>query len=165
MNPELPYWLLVLNALAPLFAFLGTLVIGGVAAHIAHGQWRTTRDKLRLDLFDRRFAVYEAAMKFVLGLTGSATVDAKSMREYLIATRQAAFLFDDASIPQYLKKLANEARRLEMVIDLVNRAQAGSELQEIHQNAPETKWKLLQWFLEQEKVIEEKLGPYLKLRG
>ena len=165
MNSELPYWLVVLNALAPLFGFLGTVVIGGVAAYIARGQWRTNQDKLKLDLYDRRLVVYEATMKFVLGLSGNAVVDEENMRQYLVAIRQAAFLFNDACIPQYLKKLAAEARSLDMVISLADRAQAGHDLQETHRTAPEKKWELLQWFVEQEKVIEEKFAPYLRLRG
>ena len=165
MNSELPNWLVALNALAPLFGFLGTVVIGGVAAYIARGQWRTNQDKLKLDLYDRRLAVYEATMKFVLGLSGNAVVDAEGMRQYLVATRQAAFLFNDACMPVYLKKLAAEARRLDMVITLAERAQTGHDLQEMHRTAPDTKWELLQWFVKQEKVIEEKFAPYLRLRG
>jgi len=33
-----------------------------VTAYIAIQQWRTNKNKLRLDLFDRRWAVFEAAM-------------------------------------------------------------------------------------------------------
>jgi len=165
MKSELPYWMALLNAITPLLAFLGTLAVGGFAAYIAHGQWQTNKDKLKLELYDRRLAVYEATMRFVLRLSGDAKVDASGRREYLIATRQAAFLFDDAYIPQYLKKLANEALRLDMAIELVNRAQAGEAPAEAHQNAPRTQFELLEWFLKQEKVIEEKFAPYLQLRG
>jgi hypothetical protein len=165
MKPELPYWLVVLDTLTPLFAFLGTVAIGGFAAYIAHGQWRINKDKLKLDLYDRRLAVYEATMKFVLGLSGNAVVDADKMRQYLVATRQATFLFDDPSIPPYLKELATEAMRLDMAIKLTNKAAAGEIPQEIHPTAPETMWELLDWFLKQEKIIEKKFAPYLQLRG
>ncbi len=113
MNPHFLYWLDVLNALSPLFTFLGTVVIGGFAAYFARGQWRTNEDKLKLDLYDRRLAVYEAAMKFLVDLTTSGKVDAASMHQYLVATRQATFLFDDDSIPTYLRTLASEAQRLD----------------------------------------------------
>ena len=146
-------WLVVLNALTPLISFLGTLAIGCFATYIAHGQWRTNKDKLKLDLYDRRLAVYEATMKFVLGLSGNPAVDAENMRQYLIATRQATFLFDDETLPQYLKKLATEAIRL-------NRA-----INETDNTSPDPKWELLDWFSKQEKIIEEKFAPYLQLRG
>jgi hypothetical protein len=161
----MPCWLVVLNALTPMFSFLGTLAIGGVAAYIAHGQWRTNKDKLKLELYDRRLAVYEATMKFILGLSGNATVDAKNMHDYLVATRQSPFLFDDASIPQYLKKLATEARRLDLAIDVVCRANGEDTTQDTYQAAVNTKFELLEWFLNQEKIVEEKFAPYLKLRG
>ena len=161
----MPCWLVLLNALTPMFSFLGTLAIGGVAAYIAHGQWRTNRDKLKLDLYDRRLAVYEATMKYVLGLSGNAVVDAEQMHQFFVATRQATFLFDDASIPQYLKKLATEATKLNMAIMLTEKSNAGEILPESPRTALDTQLELLDWFLKQEKVIEEKFAPYLQLRG
>jgi len=43
--------------------FLATAGIGGLAAVIAWRQWRTARDKVKLDLFDRRFNVFMDARK------------------------------------------------------------------------------------------------------
>lgn len=156
----MPCWLVVLNALTPLFSFLGTLAIGCFVAYIAHGQWRTNKDKLKLDLYDRRLAVYEATMKFVLGLSGNPAVDAENMRQYLIATRQATFLFDDDTLPQYLKKLATEAIRLNRAINVTD-----NTFNVTDNTSHDPKWELLDWFAKQEKIIEEKFAPYLQLRG
>jgi hypothetical protein len=164
MNPHFPYWLEVLNALSPLFTFLGTVVIGGFAAYFARGQWRTNEGKLRLDLYDRRLAVYEAALKFLVDLSATGKVEASSMHQYLVATRQATFLFEDDAIPEYLRTLASEAQKLNTAagaaLPTVANAQAGSA----HKSAPDAVWKLLDWFLDQEKVIGEKFAPYLRLR-
>lgn len=43
----------------------GTLAIGGVAGIIAWRQWKTAQDKVKLDLFDRRFAVFMDARRLV----------------------------------------------------------------------------------------------------
>lgn len=160
-------WLTVLNEITPLLAFLGTVIIGGFATYIAHRQWRTNKDKLKLDLYDRRYAIYDAAIKFVWALSGNAMMDAKSTHEFHIATRQAPFLFDDASIPEYFKTLIREAQRLEIAnshITNQERMRMGQQNLEIME-AANTKLKICQWFLEQEKVIQEKFDPYLKLRG
>ena len=44
---------------------IATIAIGGIAAVIAWRQWRTAQDKVKLDLFDRRFAVFMDARRLV----------------------------------------------------------------------------------------------------
>lgn len=39
---------------------LATIVIGGIAAYIAYQQWKVSRAKLQLDLFEKRFAIFDA---------------------------------------------------------------------------------------------------------
>jgi hypothetical protein len=165
MNPQFPYWLEALNALSPLFTFLGTVVIGGIAAYFARGQWRTNEDKLRLDLYDRRLAVYEAAMKFLVDLSATGKVDASSMHQYLVATRQASFLFEDDTIPAYLRNLASEAQKLNAMAGPVRTSAVDWPTSSAHVDTPEAVWKLLDWFLQQEKVVGEKFAPYLRLRA
>jgi len=48
-------WIYVFNALL-------TPVIAGVVAYIAYQQHKTNRDRLRLDLYDRRLKVFEGLM-------------------------------------------------------------------------------------------------------
>ena len=47
-------------ALVPVLSALLTPTIAIITTYIAYEQWRTNRNKLKLDLFDRRFAVYDA---------------------------------------------------------------------------------------------------------
>ncbi|MFK4824698.1 hypothetical protein ACI0FM_07890 [Paenochrobactrum sp. BZR 588] len=51
MENDLPYFIRIVAALGPLF-------IGASVAYVAWRQWRTARDKILLDIFDKRFAVY-----------------------------------------------------------------------------------------------------------
>src|SRR6266705_907679 len=151
-QPQLPYWLTFVNALSPLIGLLVTLVIGGVAAYIAHGQLKINRAKLKLDLFERRVAVYESARQFINGLTAHALVDTQAYREYCIAISRAPFLFAESpDIPEYLTLLGHEATRLGLACDLSERQQRGEYVQDVHANATNTKLDLLQWFLAQEK--------------
>jgi len=53
-----------------------TLVLGLIAAYIAWRQWRTAHDRLILDLFERRFQVFQELMPTV-----SAAVNKKLHRE------------------------------------------------------------------------------------
>ena len=43
---------------------LGTLIIGVAVVVIARQQRQIARNKLRLDLFDRRYKIYDATRKF-----------------------------------------------------------------------------------------------------
>ena len=53
MTPD-PHWTTLLSALlTPAVAVFGIF--------IAYRQWRLAQEKLKLDLFDKRFEVYEAA--------------------------------------------------------------------------------------------------------
>lgn len=44
---------------------IGQLALAATVAYIAFQQWRTARNKLKLDLFDRRFAAYEELRRTV----------------------------------------------------------------------------------------------------
>ena len=157
---QLPTWLVYLNAAAPFLTFLGALSIGIGAGLIAYGQLRISKAKLKLDLYDRRIAVYEATKRFVLGLSSLGTVDAENLQEYLVATRQAEFLFDDDSIPSYLRLLGTEARRL----NYANSSRDESTVDPIaKQSAIATYLELCKWFLDQETVIKAKFSKYLQL--
>jgi hypothetical protein len=48
-----------------LFFSISTLFLSVAVVVIAVLQWRVAHNKLRLDLFDRRYKVYEAARKFL----------------------------------------------------------------------------------------------------
>jgi len=71
------------------------------------------------------------------------------------------FLFDDPSIREYLNLLAKESRRLQAVTDTVER---GFPVDEVQADT-DKRWTLLGWFVDQEKVCEEKFAPYLRLKG
>ena len=51
--------------LIPYLAPAATLIVGLSVAFIAWQQWQLARNKLRLDLFDRRYKVFEATRRFL----------------------------------------------------------------------------------------------------
>ena len=65
LQPPLPHWVQVVSALGPVFTASATLVVGVIVAVIAYRQWRVAHEKLILDLFDKRFAVYSEATSAV----------------------------------------------------------------------------------------------------
>lgn len=59
---NLPLWVEYVKALGtPTVALLASIV----AAFIAYRQWRTARNKLKLDFFDRRMEIYNCAVQLI----------------------------------------------------------------------------------------------------
>jgi hypothetical protein len=63
-----PHWTAYLSAWGtPIIA----LIAGGWGGYIAWRQWHTAQNRLRLDLFDKRFAAYAAARDVPYLIRGS----------------------------------------------------------------------------------------------
>jgi hypothetical protein len=72
---------------------LAVPVLGFVAAWIAYRQWRTADWKVQLDLFDRRFSVYDAARDVVREVVRHGAANSNNARAFAMATDKARFLF------------------------------------------------------------------------
>ncbi|HVX96861.1 MAG TPA: hypothetical protein VHK47_18235 [Polyangia bacterium] len=95
-------------------AFFST-TLAGVALWLSARQSRTNMAKLRLDLYDKRFAVYESTLAFYQALGGSAeSLQGEPFtslhRGFIKAFRESQFLFDDDSgVFELLKKVSVDA--------------------------------------------------------
>jgi hypothetical protein len=82
------------------FTPLLTPLIALIASYIAIQQWRTNKEKLRLDLYDKRFAVYEntlALYRMLMSetlLTEKEKIDIQS--NFIKSYRESQFLFSDS---------------------------------------------------------------------
>jgi len=81
----LPNLTAVVSIFAPVLAALGLL--------IAHRQWRTAQNKLKLDLFEKRLRVYEAVDKFIMSQLRKHGDKTQVEQEFLEALRSARWLF------------------------------------------------------------------------
>ncbi len=80
--------------LTAISAFL-TFVVAAIVALITYRQFRLEREKFKLALFDKRFAVFSAAREFLRLITRTTKIEMKDLSEYLGDTQDAAFLFDE----------------------------------------------------------------------
>lgn len=89
---------------------IGLVVIGLLGVYVAWRQWRTARQKLRFDLFERRLAIYEATIKFLEDVRR----DGLTVERYMLfdeATVSARWLFGyDAWWT--VRQISDAARRL-----------------------------------------------------
>lgn len=148
-----PHWTTYLSALlVPMVAVFG--------AFIAYRQWRTAQNKLKLDLFDRRLVVYEAARDYISSVMTSGKTTQEKEFEFLTGTRGAKWLFDD-EIVQYLdEELWHKICALGCLQSELDGMPAGEErTKKIHAQAD-----LKKWFVSQMKILDGKFASYLTLR-
>jgi hypothetical protein len=86
VTSSLPYWIQVLQALL-------TPAIAALAVVIALFQWRTAKQKVVLDLFDRRLAKYVALRQVVAKVTTSGAATSENETQYRQALDGIDFLF------------------------------------------------------------------------
>lgn len=148
-----PHWTTYLAALlTPTIAIFG--------ASIAYRQWRTAQNKLKLDLFERRLFVYEAARDYLGSIYTSGKTSPEAEFKFLSGTRGAKWLFDD-TVVQYLDKvLWHKICDLSCIQAELDGMPAGEErVRKIHAGA-----EIKKWMAEQMGVLDEKFSPYLSLR-
>lgn len=87
---------------------LATCFVGFWVAVIAFYQMKVAHDKLRLDLYDRRYRIYDATKKFLAEIVCETTFSNSQLLVFQAATADAVFLFDD-DIVRYITEIEHRA--------------------------------------------------------
>ena len=146
-------WTEILSALL-------TPTIAVVVAMIAYRQWRTAQSRLKLDLFDRRFAVYDAARNLISSILTSGKAKDEEMLKFLTHTREAKWLLNDEIAEYFDKEIWGQAVDLQTVDTELQALEGQTERRSIVIKRSEIK----KWFGDQYKVLDEKFTPFLKLK-
>jgi hypothetical protein len=152
MQPEI-HWTAYLSALlTPTVAVLGSF--------IAYRQWRLAQNKLKLDLFDRRFAVYEAARALLASIMTSGKAKDEELFKFMSATREAKWLLDTA-IAKYLDEvLYHKALDLQVLASELEGVPVG----DVRTKNVQAQSEIKKWFMAQYKVLDDQFSPYLQLK-
>lgn len=87
---------------------INTIVIAIIATYIAIRQYKTSRAQYRLNLYDKRFAVFKATQSFLRDIVKNARVtDDSSAEKFWDAVNDAQFLFKEP-VAGYMTKLRQE---------------------------------------------------------
>ncbi len=86
-------------------------IIAGIVAYIAFMQFKTNRDRLRLELYKKRFSIYKGLNTIIRSYIRDLDISIAALKEFRAKTHEAAFLFDD-DIVQYLEEVYNNALTL-----------------------------------------------------
>jgi hypothetical protein len=141
-----------------MFSGFATLVVGLGVIFIAWQQWKVAHAKLRLDLFDRRYKVYEATRYFLAGLLSCPTFSDSQLFTFYAGTSDVEFLFD-SKVVDYLSQIRNRAIDMRLQNELFRGLPDGPErsakIEAAHQHSL--------WLCEQltSKTLTKTFAPHL----
>jgi ABC-type nickel/cobalt efflux system permease component RcnA len=149
---KLPWWLQYLQAVA-------VVLIPLVGAWIAWQQVRIARVKLQFDLYEKRFAVFQAARKLFGEAISQGNISTPSLNAYVLGTADAGFLLDD-KISGYLRDAHEHAVMLSSVKSAIEPLVVGTQQRiDLSRKAGEE----LTWFNDQADTLTALFKPFLKL--
>jgi hypothetical protein len=118
----LPWWMQWAQAIA-------LIVISCLGSRIAYKQVRIATAKLNLDLYEKRFAVFDQARIYLRQFVEQAQVTMEEINAFIVGTGDAVFLFDD-DVRKVLDELRNfgvRHRRARMQLKGLTEAEGDSE--------------------------------------
>ena len=134
-----------------------TVLVAIFAVYIAYQQFRLQRERIKLDLFEKRFQVFAASRKLLSIILIDASLDLKDLFEYRGAVAEATFLFGE-DITGYLEEIDKKALRMHSLHEKLNGIPPGEERSKI----VEEKHEALRWLTDQLPELKRRFAPYLK---
>jgi len=139
-----------------LFFSIATLFLSVAVVVLAWQQWRVADTKLRLDLFDRRYKVYDATKQFLAVIIREARFTHSQLIEFNIGTSDAEFLFR-ADVVDYLGQIRKRAVHMWTAQRLYEPLPVGDERSRHVMAAHDD----LSWLSDQITAMPKTFTPYL----
>jgi len=138
-----------------------TAAVAGVTSFIAWQQLKTARNKFRLDLFDRRFPMFEATMRLVELAVTKGEIPFEDVQKFAFATRGMEFLFNRELQDYCDNQLRKEALAVFAGQQKINALAEGEE----RDTSTGLLMDRLVWFMDQRIEVQKRFAPFLKIRG
>jgi hypothetical protein len=137
-----------------------TTVIALVVAWVAIQQFLLARERFKLDLFEKRFAVYKAAEDFITHALGDG-VSHEQLITFYRATYTATFLFGD-DITKFLKELATKGNNLWSIRHRQQELAGGSPER---MKLGERRQEIINELITTQEQLRNTFSPYLKFKN
>ncbi len=140
-----------------------TSLIAVIAVWIAYQQFQTAREKLKLDLYEKRFCVFETVLGFVSLLALHQKPEAEDVIRLDRAKLTSLFLFGP-EVPEYIQSVRDKAQTLTQLDGRRNeivQLGGGDLLTETKRSQDE----LLSWFDKQREECRRLFGKYLAINA
>jgi hypothetical protein len=156
------------NVMLPaVFGLLGVIVGGLITAGAnyileerrANREEALARNKLRLDLFDRRYKIYEATSRFVDSINNDPGNVDSYLNAFNAGTSNAGFLFD-ADVVNYIKQVREKAVHMRTALTLYEAEERKSQPNEAERVRKRYEADRA-WLIEQATAMTKTFTPYL----
>ena len=135
-------------------------IIGLAVVYIAYQQHKTNRNKLRLDLYDRRFKLYNEITSLLSSIVQRGDVSNDDLMGCLRNTKEAVFLFKE-DIPKYINELYTQATELQLLEKIIGNKIPDADIKK----AIEKRAEIFGWFPKQFGECTEKFKKYLSFEN
>jgi hypothetical protein len=157
MEAPNPWFAVAISAISA----VSTTIVAAYVAVISRRQWQTNNDKLRLDLYNRRFEIYLAVLNFYQALVlweGTETQIALQL-PFLRAYRESMFMFPpESGVYELLTEFHNHAYNITQFEKL--RPYFKDSTQHLFQKANERS-ESVNWVVGSIQTLEERMKPFL----
>jgi len=140
-----------IKPLTDFFTALIPIVLSIFVILIAIQQYRTNRRKLKLDLFEKRYKVFDVTIKFIGDVVRSQNFEHQTGSDFLEGTRGAEFLFD-AEIKLYIDEIWERAVNISVWAEDESTSTHAAERNE-H----------MKWFVKQLREVDQRFKKYMQL--
>lgn len=134
------------------FTALIPIALAALGSYIAIQQYRTNRQKLKIELFEKRYAIYEAVREYMGAIVRKRYPTEKEQKQFLVETKGASFLFDD-EIMKFIEEVWQRS------IDMCEWQQ--DELPSTH---AQEKADYMRWFSAEFGKLNERFAKDMRLR-
>jgi len=152
MLETLNCWAVANKPLVSLVTATLPIILTFFVIYIAYQQYQTNRRKLKLELFDKRFFVFESTKDFIQGVITSTSFQKENQNLFHLNTRGAQFIFG-SDTKAYLDEVWSK------FVDLKLWEQDESLAKHAEERAEH-----LKWFTSELQNIDLKFVPYMELK-
>jgi hypothetical protein len=154
---QLPLWIEYTKALgAPIMALIAACIAGG----IAYQQWITARNKLKLDLFDKRMKIYDACSELLRCINMPIRTDYDEVMQLVYTTNGHHWLFGSevtVYIDALLERSEEIAKKQPLAADGLDDNQKFALALGFFENTKEN-------YLKDVKSLDAIFAPYMRLK-
>ena len=133
-----PTWIQIFSALL-------TPLIALITVSILVLQYRLTKQRWRLDLYDKRYPIFLTTMEYLGFIARDRKITVEDLNKFLRNSRDKEFLFGN-DVQQFHNELYNKGVEFKKYISIVNSRTLPDEE---HRKLVEKEAELFEWFLKQ----------------
>lgn len=106
-------------------------IIALIGCYIAYQQMKTEKNKLKFDLFDKRYATYDSTMSFISDIAASGKVTEDKLVQFYIEIKESKWILDE-DISEFLhENIYNKAHDIFFSQKKLSRTRPPKERDEI----------------------------------